>query len=273
MAASGASELHVEESGSGDPVLLLHSSGMSGRQWKRLVPELVRKGLRAVVPDFTGHGASEPWPEPKPFSFRTDVLRIVALLRQLENGGPAHVVGHSYGGFVALQVALAAPDRIRSLTLFDPVSFGVLDPSADAALIAGFSQVDLPWGSAAADRERWLQAFVDYWGGPGAWVHLREEARAEFRRVGWVVREGVRSLMGDATPASAYAGLRCAVHLMTGAESPPAAKAVIRHLGLAFRTARTTTLAAAGHLGPLTHPDPFKAALVAALAPQAPPDA
>jgi pimeloyl-ACP methyl ester carboxylesterase len=266
-------DLHVEESGTGDAVLLLHSSGMSGRQWRRLVPELVRRSLRAVVPDFTGHGASEPWLEPKPFSFRTDVLRTVALLEQLEGGGPAHVVGHSYGGLVALQAALAAPDRIRSLTLFDPVSFGVLDPSADAAVIAGFSQVDLPWGSAPADHERWLQAFVDYWGGPGAWVHLREEARAEFRRVGWVVREGVRSLMADTTPASVYAGLRCAVHLMTGAESPPAAKAVIRHLGLAFRTARTTTLPGAGHLGPLTHPDPFKTALLAALVPESLPDA
>jgi pimeloyl-ACP methyl ester carboxylesterase len=55
--------LHVDDLGVGDAVRLLHSSGLSGRQWRR------------IVPDLTGHGQSPPWPAPTPFSFRTDVAR------------------------------------------------------------------------------------------------------------------------------------------------------------------------------------------------------
>src|SRR5258706_4733812 len=138
------SGLHVEEVGAGDPVTLLHSSGLSGRQWRRLVPELVQRGMRAVVPDLTGHGRSDPWPEPTTFSFRTDVDRVVEIL---EAGEPAHVIGHSYGGLIALHAGLAAPRSMRSLSLFDPVAFGVLDSSEDADVRAELGALDLSWRS------------------------------------------------------------------------------------------------------------------------------
>src|SRR4051812_49203760 len=76
--AATASPLHVEASGAGEAVALLHSSGLSGRQWRRLTSVLVARGLRVLVPDLTGHGASVEWPEPKPFSFRDDVAAIGA---------------------------------------------------------------------------------------------------------------------------------------------------------------------------------------------------
>jgi pimeloyl-ACP methyl ester carboxylesterase len=91
MALATRSGLHIEDSGAGAPVLLLHSSGLSGRQWRRLVPELVERGMRAVVPDLTGHGRSDPWPESTPFSFTMDVDRVSKVLRAV---GSAHVVGH-----------------------------------------------------------------------------------------------------------------------------------------------------------------------------------
>ena len=257
------SRLHVEEAGAGDPVLLLHSSGLSGRQWRRLVPLLVQRGLRAVVPDLAGHGASDAWPEPRAFSFRTDVDRIVALLGAL---GPTYVMGHSYGGFIALHAALTAPDSIRSLSLFDPVAFGVLDAAADGDARAELTDLDLRWGPSAADRERWLRTFVDYWGGDDAWNALREEARDAFRRVAWVVREGVRSLSEDTTPASAYAAFRFPVQLVTSENSPLAAKRVIERLREAIADARVATVPGVGHLAPLTHPELVNPILLAALA-------
>ena len=263
MELATRSGLHVEDSGAGDPVLLLHSSGLSGRQWRRLASELVQRGMRAVVPDLTGHGASDAWPEPISFSFRTDVDRVVAIL-QAEK--PAHVVGHSYGGLVALHAALAAPGSIRSMSLYDPVAFGALDTTADTDARAALVEVDLSWGPNAADRERWLQTFVDYWGGPGAWTALREEARAEFRRVAWIVREGVRSLMEDTTPARAYSAFGFPVQLVTGERSPLAAGRVIKRLREAIRDARLVTVPDAGHLAPVAHPDRVNPILLDAVA-------
>ena len=138
--------LHVEDSGTGTPVVLLHSSGLSGRQWRRLATALAGRGARALAVDLTGHGASPAWPEPTPFSFKTDVEAVIALL---EAHGPAHVVGHSYGAFVGLLAGLAAPRSIRSMVLVEPVAFGALDPVVDKDAIASLSRVDVRWGPSA----------------------------------------------------------------------------------------------------------------------------
>jgi pimeloyl-ACP methyl ester carboxylesterase len=259
-----AAPLHVEVSGAGTPVVLLHSSGLSGRQWRRLAATLAGRGFRALAADLTGHGASEAWPEPQPFSFRGDVDALVALL---EAHGPAHVVGHSYGGFVGLVAAVVAPRSVRSMALFDPVAFGALDPVVDVDAFVSLQRVDVRWGSGPAEHERWLTTFVDYWGGDGAWGALREEARAEFRRVGWVVSEGVRTLMEDRTPASAYRSLSLPLRLLTGERSPLAARRVVQRLGEAVAGASVVAIPGAGHMAPLSHGESVNEKILEFLAP------
>lgn len=256
--------LRVEEWGSGSPVVLVHSAGLSGRQWRRLTTRAVACGFRVIVPDLTGHGASAEWPEPRPFSFRTDVDGLIALLEGL--GSPAHVVGHSYGGFIALQAAAAAARSFRSLAVFEPVAFGALDLSLDAEARAQVTRIDVRWGTTGEDRERWLRTFVDFWGGDGAWAALREEARADFRRIAWVVREGVTTLGVDTTPASVYRELDFPALLMTAERSPMAAGAVIRRLARTLPDARVVTIANAGHMAPLSHADEVNAVVLEFLA-------
>ncbi|CAN5619935.1 alpha/beta hydrolase [soil metagenome] len=253
--------LHLERSGDGEgrPVIMLHSSGVSGRQWRRIATAVAARGLRAIVPDLSGHGESASLIEPTPFSFRTDVSHVVTLL---EAEGPAHVVGHSYGGLIGLLAALATPERILSLTLVEPVAFGVLDREADADARAELDGIELRWGQAEGDRERWLNAFVDYWGGAGAWIALREEARAEFRRGGWAVREGVRSLIEDTTPASAYRNFAFPVCLIRAEHSPLAARRVVQRLGEVLPRATIVEIPGAGHMSPLTHGGAVNAAIL-----------
>src|SRR5262249_36585534 len=115
-------DVRVDDAGEGEPVVLLHSSGMSGAQWRRTVEPLAAGGLRPIVPDLLGSGRSAPWPDGEPFRFELDVEVVGRLLRRV--GRPVHLVGHSYGGHVALRAATLAPDRVLSLALYDPVSFG-----------------------------------------------------------------------------------------------------------------------------------------------------
>jgi pimeloyl-ACP methyl ester carboxylesterase len=228
----------------------LHSSGMSGRQWRRAAGRTADAGLRAVVPDFTGHGASPLWPEPRPFSFTVDVREVADLL---EARGPAHLIGHSYGGFIALLAALAVPRYVLSVAVYDPVAMGTLNATRDRDARGDLARVDFAWDGSREGRDRWLAMFVDYWMGEGGWAALREDARAEFRRVAWVVYEGARTLVRDATPASAYGALSVPVLLLGGQESPLAAQRVVARLGEAIPGARIEKLAGAGHMGPLTH--------------------
>lgn len=256
--------LFVRDTGHGPPVVMLHSSGLSGRQWRGLATLLEQRGMRCIVPDFTGQGASPLWPDSTPFSFRIDVERIATLLRAV---GVADIVGHSYGGFVALQAALLVPDLVKSLTLFDPVAFGVLpDDDARQSLDDAFVE----WGPETPTRLRWLKSFVEYWGGSGAWDAMSAQARDEFLRVGWVAREGARTLGLDTTPASAYRPFRFPVHLFTAQHSPKAARHVAFRLALSIEQASIQTVANAGHLAPVTHATLMNQLFLDGVSPQPP---
>src|SRR3954470_3003033 len=120
------------DAGQGTPVVLLHSGGLSSPQWGRLSDRLAA-GHRVLMPDFIGYGRSGSWPREEEFHFLLDVLATEALLDSLAE--PVHLVGHSYGGFVALLVALHRGDRVLSLSLFEPVAFGVLYSTRDSAAL------------------------------------------------------------------------------------------------------------------------------------------
>jgi pimeloyl-ACP methyl ester carboxylesterase len=251
----GDVELHVQERGSGDPVLLLHSSGMNGEQWRRTAEKLAERGFRAVIPDLLGSGRSPAWPDKVPFGFRDDVAVIRHLLVQLKT--PVHLVGHSYGGMVALSTALLESAAVRSLALYDPVALGVLDAELDADAFADVTRVTFHFGDTSEQNEAWLRQFVDYWSGDGAWNRLRDDSRAEFVRTAWVTYAGARSLVDDRTPADAYRPLVMPTLLLTGEVSPLAERRVVARLGGVIPRARSESIPGAGHMGPLTHPRAF----------------
>jgi pimeloyl-ACP methyl ester carboxylesterase len=94
-------------------VVLLHASGSSSRQW-----DLLSRTLRAThevhAVDLHGHGRRPAWPGSRPLSLHDDAR---LALEVLERAGGGHVVGHSYGGAVALHLAAAHPHRVHSLAL------------------------------------------------------------------------------------------------------------------------------------------------------------
>ena len=107
------------EVGAGETVVLLHSSASSGAQWRSLCAPLAER-FTALAPDLYGYGASDPWPGRAAMTLADEVAPLEALLAR--RPGPVHLVGHSYGGAVALRLALRAP-TLRSLTLIEPVAF------------------------------------------------------------------------------------------------------------------------------------------------------
>lgn len=99
---------------------------MSSRQWRSL-SERLAASHRVLAPDFLGSGKNPPWSDDVPFGYELDVALVAKALDALD--APVHLVGHSYGGLVALALARTLPHRVRSLAVYDPVAFGVLhDP-------------------------------------------------------------------------------------------------------------------------------------------------
>ena len=108
--ATPASKLHVEEHGEGDTLLLIQGLGQAMWAWREQVPVFAER-FRTVAFDTRGTGRS-PAP-PGPYSIADlagDAAKILA-------GRAAHVVALSMGGYVALTLALARPELVRSLVL------------------------------------------------------------------------------------------------------------------------------------------------------------
>jgi pimeloyl-ACP methyl ester carboxylesterase len=249
--------------GTAQPALLLHSSGMSSRQWGRLA-EILGRTHDVIAPDLLGSGANPPWPDEKAFDLSEDVDAIERLVERLAE--PAHLVGHSYGGLLALTLARRAPERVRSLAVYDPVAFGVLHAANDAEGLedldrAGKNPVFTDFEHGGDDA--WFEVFVDYWNGPGAWRGMTRSGRESFLRVGRKVFYEVWSLIHDRTPASAYAGIDAPALFLGGADSPAAARRVVALLGEAFPRGRVQMVPGAGHMGPLTHAAMVNDAIVA----------
>jgi pimeloyl-ACP methyl ester carboxylesterase len=243
--------LAVHERGEGEPVVLLHSGGFSARQWRKL-GDALSNTHRVLAPDLLGYGASSPWPVGAPFHLRQDLAALEAMLDSVP--APAHLVGHSYGGLLALKLALSRPRQVRSLALFEPVAFAVLDEPSDADARASIHLVqhDYRAGAEGAD-DAWLGAFVDWWNGPGAWTSLAEDARASFRAVGWKVFQEVLSIGADATPRATFATIGAPTLLLSGERTPATERRVVEKLAATLPHAELKVFAEMGHMGPITH--------------------
>ncbi|GAA3032027.1 lipase LipV [Gordonia defluvii] len=140
------SALHVETYGpdsSGAPlVLALHGLTGHGRRWSRLAADL--PGHRIVAPDLLGHGESS-W-EP-PWSYDAHLRALDAVVGTFD--APFTVVGHSFGGALAIRLAQRHPGRANALVLLDPAQG--LDPRR-ALDVATAGMAHWTYGSAAAAR-------------------------------------------------------------------------------------------------------------------------
>lgn len=262
----GRYALSVEESGEGAPVVLVHSTGMSAKQWKRLATRLSSR-YRALLPDLVGYGESAPWPREEVFHWTLDVLGIEAVLDSLD--APAHVVGHSYGGLVALHATLHRPRAVRSLSLYEPVAYGVLHAMSDDRALTSLDTSPARGPRLSSEpgaAEAWLAWFVDYWNGEGAWSRLPDRMRASFLSTADVCYGEVWSLLSDRTPPSVWSMIEAPTLLLHGESSPEAARRVAAMLAEAIPHATLRAVEGAGHMGPISHEADVSALIEAHLA-------
>jgi pimeloyl-ACP methyl ester carboxylesterase len=238
-------------------VLFMHSGGFTSRQWRRLATELAADH-EILNPDLIGYGSEPPWPAGTPFHFQRDVERLAEML----DGPPAHLVGHSYGGLLAMQLALVRPAQVRSIAVYEPVTFGVLGPE-DAETRARIDTLPEYHRDAKVVDEAWLAAFVTWWQGPGAWQRLAPETQQAFRDVGWKLSQEVASLAADTTSREKYATIVAPTLVLGGALTQPAEMQVIQRLSAALPNGTLKVFPGMGHMGPITHAADVNAAIAA----------
>jgi pimeloyl-ACP methyl ester carboxylesterase len=117
----GGRQVRYRVDGAGSPVVLLHGFGRSLEDWAQQ-HELLRGRYRVYSVDLPGYGRSEPLGEP--YTLLALARFVASFLDAMEIAEPAHLVGNSLGGAVAMQVAVHAPSRVASLVLVNSAGFG-----------------------------------------------------------------------------------------------------------------------------------------------------
>ena len=240
------------EAGSGPGVVCLHANASSSSQWRGLM-ELLAPRFHVLAADSYGAGKGPAWPAGRRVGLRDEAELLEPVVARA--GEPFALVGHSYGGAVALVAAVAGPARVSALALYEPTLFAVVDaespPPNDAdgirAAVAGAETA-----LAAGDPFRAAECFIDYWMWKGAWASMPEGRQGPILSAIVNVRGWADALIGEPTPLAAFAALDVPVLYLVGQDSPASSRGVAR---LLTRTLPRVELEGLGHMGPVTHPE------------------
>ncbi|HYI83295.1 MAG TPA: alpha/beta hydrolase [Acetobacteraceae bacterium] len=240
-------------------VLCLHCSGGSGRQWRPLSTPLSQY-FNFRAPDLLGYASPGSWRPGAMVSLDDEAERLAGFMTAADQ--PVHLLGHSYGAAVALQLALRWPERVASMTLYEPVRFALLTDveGASAAEKARASEARYQITTAAnrfslavmsGRREEAAERFVDFWGGPGSWAAMDQRHRQLQMAATPKVHAEYQALMADGVRGSAYESLTMPVHLIGGTSSPLPVREVMRRLAARVPHAATVSIIGLGHMGPV----------------------
>jgi pimeloyl-ACP methyl ester carboxylesterase len=266
--------VYFREVGSGAGVVCIHSNASSSGQWRALM-ELLAPEFHVVAPDLYDSGKSPAWSSDRALRLDDEVTLLEPALTRA--GSPLMLVGHSYGGAVALMAALARPDRVRAVALYEPTLFSLLDAESPAPNDADGIRNAVEDAAAALDRgerDAAAERFIDYWSGPGTWKAMPEDRKAPIAASMTNVRRWGHALFGEPTLLAAFRALHVPVFYMTGKRSQVSALGVARLLTSALPRVERVEFEDMGHMGPITHPgrvnETIRAFLRRAAADQAP---
>ncbi len=252
-------ELFYEERGSGPPLIFLHGLGSSTRDW---APQLEHFSTqwRCVAFDLPGSGRSKASARPHgPFSI-AGFAKVVAAAMKALSIAPAHVVGLSMGGMTCLQLALDAPEVVRSITVVNASASVVAKTVKARAVLALRAVLTRTLGPKAVGKlvaprlfpRPHEQALRDQFVAQLAAQNPRTYAAVSRAVMGWSVEDRVQTIS-------------CPVVFIT-ADADYSPVSVKQALAARIHGAKVIVVPDSHHALPIEKPEVFNAVLAASLA-------
>ena len=245
----------VEAGSVGPVVMLVHSSVSGARQWRRLMEDL-RDRFRVRAVNLFGYGKTPPWPAEATQSLDDQARLVEAALPA--DAGEIYLVGHSFGGSVAMKAAARLAGRVARLVLLETNPFyllaqsGRIDAFAEAMELRDCVKEFGALGEWATAAEK----FADYWGGAGTWREMTLERRSAFAEALKPNFFEWDAVMNEATSVEQWASLLPRATLLV---CDPGTVLPIREIAALLRRSGPgwtyTEVPGAGHMAPLTRPD------------------
>ena len=242
-----SSGVHV--SGQGPAVVFLHSSLSSSRQWFPLVQSL-NQNFTCINIDLLGYGLADNVTEQdkENYSFDVEVKRIIANVSSIIGDRPFHLVGHSCGGAIALKMAVEAPQKLISMTLFEPVAFHLLPiDSQERRTSDDFARyVDID------DNYKAAEIFTNFWNSEGFFNALPNKMKALMAKDMPKVRLDFRGIMAESYTLDDVEKVLVPCLLKVGEDSPELSKYLAEKIVSSLPNGELK-LTSGGHMAPISH--------------------
>ncbi|PYP74547.1 MAG: hypothetical protein DMD41_01315 [Gemmatimonadetes bacterium] len=265
-------ELHYAEFGSGIPLVFVHGSLGTVEDWRAQLDTFARH-YRVIVYSRRYHPPNPQRRDGREYGIYLHADDLAALLERL-GVERAHIIGHSYGGYVALAFALRYPDKVWDLVLVEPPILPWLarTPEGDSLRRAFDARTVGPARAAFArgDSVEGLRRFIDGASGtPGQFDALPADRRAALLGLAFELRLELSAPAAVHMPALEcrdVAGIRSSVLLVTGQRSPRRFHVIEDELERCLRTQEVVTVPGADHQVPSANARYFNEAVLSFLA-------
>lgn len=245
--------------------LMIHCSIADSGIWGGMAQSL-SGALTMTAFDLPGHGRSADW------DGRGEMSAVCAGIAAdfAQGSGPVDVIGHSFGGVIALRLAVERSDLIRSLVMIEPVFFAAglrASPEACAAHLA--EQRCFEAALEAGDLATAARNFIGQWGGGRPWDSFSTERQARIAQQMPLIAAARPVLYGDVArllEPGVLEAVDIPALLLEGSEAPEIIPAINGALAARLPRARRGVIGGAGHMSVATHPDQVSAEILRFLA-------
>jgi pimeloyl-ACP methyl ester carboxylesterase len=167
------------EAGKGEKVILVHSSVAGAKQWRSLMDTLA-DSFHVIAINLFGYGKTRAWEDDGSQSLEDQARLIEPFLPS--DGGKVSIVGHSFGGSVAMKAAALFKNRVRRLVLIEPNPFYLLNQygRAEAFQEAVNLRDAIKINGQAGTWEVAAEKFANYWAGAGSWDAMPDDRKSKF---------------------------------------------------------------------------------------------
>ncbi|QDW39062.1 alpha/beta hydrolase [Bradyrhizobium sp. KBS0727] len=237
------------EEGAGPTIVFVPGSWASMSAWRGVIAALNGR-FRTVTTSLPGYGGTRECRTRTDTSSERQAEMVEAVIRRA--GGPVHLVGHSYGALACLDVALCGLVPLMSLTLIEPVAFGLLRQEGEVTLHEEFIAMreDYVRSFENGDREA-ARRVVDYLDGQGSFDALPPRMQEYIVEATPTHIRDIRS--GSDTPLSAFANILLPSLVIRGERSAQSLRRSAEILSAALGNASLRTISGAGHFMTATH--------------------